>query len=201
MPTILGRDVGPIGYGLMSHTLGAPASLPTEDETFEALRTAADLGCLLWNGGEMYGPPTNNSLVLLNRFFSKHPEYADKVVLNIKGSMKPNWVPDCTPENIRQSVNNCVKQLNGTCRIHMFECARRDTNVPLDQQLNALKELVEDGTIDSVALSEVNANTIREAAQIVNISAVEIELSLWNTGPFENGIVKACADLDIPILA
>lgn len=93
MPTILGREVGPIGYGLASLTLGAPATLPAEEQAFAALRTAADIGCLVWNGGEFYGTPSSNSLVLLNCFFAKHPEYADKVVINIKGSMKPNWTP------------------------------------------------------------------------------------------------------------
>lgn len=201
MPNILGHEVGPIGYGLMSLTLGAPANLPSEEQAFEALRTAADLGCLVWNGGEFYGPPSSNSLVLLNRFFTKYPEYADKVVLNIKGSMRPNWIPDCTPEFIQQSVYNCVGQLDGKIRIHMYECARRDTKVPLETQIDTLKKLVEEGKIDSIALSEVNANTIREAAKLVEISAVEIELSIWNTAPLDNGILEACADLDIPILA
>ncbi|CAI6338012.1 unnamed protein product [Periconia digitata] len=201
MPTILGREVGPIGYGLMSLTLGAPANLPSEEQAFEALRAAADLGCLVWNGGEFYGAPSYNSLVLLNRFFEAYPEYADKVVLNIKGSMKPNWTPDGTPDNIKQSVENCVKLLGSKARIHMFECARRDKNVPLETQIGTLKALVEEGKIETVALSEVNANTIREAAKLVKISAVEVELSVWNTAPLNNGIVQACADLDIPILA
>jgi pyridoxine 4-dehydrogenase len=201
MPTILGREVGPIGYGLMSLTLGAPASLPSEEQAFGALRAAADLGCLVWNGGEFYGTPSYNSLVLLNRFFAKHPEYADKVVINIKGSMKPNWTPDGTPENIRQSVENCVNALGPKAKIHMFECARRDMKVPLEAQITTLKTLAEEGRIESVALSEVNANTIREAAKIVKISAVEVELSIWNTGPLKNGIAQACAELDIPILA
>jgi pyridoxine 4-dehydrogenase len=201
MPTILGREVGSIGYGLMSLTLGNPTTLPSEEQAFAVLRAAADIGCLVWNGGEFYGTPSYNSLVLLNRFFAKHPEYADKVVLNIKGSMKPNWTPDGTPENIKQSVENCVQALGSSAHIHIFECARRDAKVPLKTQIETLKALAEEGKIGSVALSEVNANTIREAAKLTKISAVEVELSVWTTGPLKNGIVQACAELGIPILA
>lgn len=201
MPTILGRNVGPIGYGLMSLTMGLPESLPTEEQAFAALSTAADLGCAIWNGGEFYGGPSYNSLTLLDRFFNKHPEYVDKVIINIKGSMKPNWTPDGSPEYIKHSVESCVEMLGPRAHIHMFECARRDTKVPLETQMTTLKTMVNEGKIGSIALSEVNANTIREASELVKISAVEVELSVWNTGPLKNGIAEACAQLDIPILA
>jgi pyridoxine 4-dehydrogenase len=52
-----------------------------------------------------------------------------------------------------------------------------------------------------VALSEVSAATIREAAEITKIVAVEVELSLWSTEPLTNGIAKTCAELKIPIIA
>lgn len=71
----------------------------------------------------------------------------------------------------------------------------------LETQIGTLKTLAEEGKIGAVALSEVNANTIREAAKLVKISAVEVELSIWNTGPLKNGVVQACAELEIPILA
>lgn len=86
-------------------------------------------------------------------------------------------------------------------RIDMFECARRDHSVKLEETLKTLEELVREGKIGGVALSEVSAKTIREAAAITKIVAVEVELSLFNTQPLTNGIVDACAELGIPILA
>lgn len=83
----------------------------------------------------------------------------------------------------------------------MFECARRDVNVPLKETLRELAKLVEEGKIGSVALSEVNADTIREAASITKIVAVEVELSLWSTGPLTNGIADVRKELGIPIIA
>lgn len=83
----------------------------------------------------------------------------------------------------------------------MFECARRDPKVPLKETLGALAELVDEGKIGGVALCEVSANTIREAAKITRIVAVEVELSLWSTEPLTNGIAEACFELNIPIIA
>lgn len=199
MPTILGHNVGSIGYGLQWHTLGH--KIPSQEQAFEAMRVAADMGCLVWDGGEFYGKPDYNSLVLLNRFFTQYPHYAGKIVLNIKGASQPNFMPNGSPEFVRSSVSNCLAQLEGKAKIAMFECARRDMEIPLETTLNTLKSLVDEGQIGSVALSEVNANTIREAAKIVKISAVEIELSIWCTDPLSNGITSTCAELGIPVLA
>lgn len=197
MPTILNKNVGPIGYGMASLT--TPSAPKPEDHAIECLRIAASSGCLCFNGGEFYGMPTYNSLILLNHFYAKYPEYADKVLLNIKGAMLPNFMPTGEPKVVRQSVENCVKQLGGA--IDMFELARRDVTIPLETQLITLKELKDEGKIKGIALTEVNANTIQEAAKIVDIAAVEIELSLWCTDPLHNGILKTCAELGIPVFA
>ena len=165
------------------------------------MRAALSSGCNLWDGGEIYGTPTDNSLTLLNKYFAAYPEDADKVVLNIKGAMSPDRIPDNSPAFVRQSVENCLKLLGERGKIDMFECARKDPNTPLKDTLEALAELVDQGKIGGVALSEVSAATIRQAAKITKIVAVEVELSLWQTEPLTNGIAQACFDLDIPIIA
>lgn len=164
------------------------------------MRAALEGGCNLWNGGVFYGTPESNSLTLLGRYYEKYPEDASKVVLNIKGAQK-GMIPDSSPENIRAEVDTCLKQLGGKGKIDMYECARRDPKTPLKDTLECLEGLVKDGKIGAIALSEVNAKTIREAAAITKIAAVEIELSLWSTDPLTNGIVDTCGELDIPIIA
>ncbi len=165
------------------------------------MRAALSTNCNLWDGGEFYGSPDNNSLTLLNKYYSKYPEDADKVVLNIKGALKPGFIPDGSPKFVRQSVERCVEMLGGKGKIDMFECGRRDPNTPLETTLGTLEELVKEGKIGGVALSEVNANTIRAAAKITKIVAVEVEVSLFSTEPLSNGIAEACAELNIPIIA
>jgi len=165
------------------------------------MRAALAANCNLWNAGEFYGTPEYNSLTLLNKYYAKYPQDAEKVVLNVKGGCRPNLESDGSPEFVKQSVTNCLQMLGEKGRIDMFECARRDPNVPLEQTLSALEELVNEGKIGGVALSEVSAATIREAAEITKIVAVEVELSLWSTEPLTNGIAKTCAELKIPIIA
>ena len=85
--------------------------------------------------------------------------------------------------------------------IHQFEPARRDKNTPIEFTVGALRDLVDEGKIGGVALSEVSSETIRKAAAVTKIVAVELELSLWETAPLTNGIAQACKELDIPIIA
>ena len=166
------------------------------------MRAALSSNCNLWDGGEFYGPsPDLNSLTLLRDYYTKYPEDADKVVLNIKGALRPGFIPDGSPKFVRQGVERCINMLGGNGKIDMFECGRRDPNVPLETTLATLEELVKEGKIGGVALSEVNADTIRTAAKITKIVAVEIEISLFCTEPLFNGITEACADLNIPIIA
>ena len=173
----------------------------SDEQAFAAMHTALEAGCNFWNGGEFYGPPERNSLVLLNKYYAKYPEDASKVVLNIKGGLGPSMVPDGSPESVRRSVETCLKQLGPRGKIDMFECARRDPNTPIDVTMRALEELVKEGKIGGVALSEVSANTIREAAKVTKIVAVEIELSLFSTDVLTNGIAQTCAELKIPMIA
>jgi pyridoxine 4-dehydrogenase len=180
-------------------SLTAPYAPVSEDNAIECLRTAAETGCLAFNGGEFYGLPTNNSLTLLKRFFAKYPEYEDKVLLNVKGAMLPNFVPTGEPTAVRESVENCVRKLGRP--IDMFELARKDTNLALETQLNTLKDLKNEGKIRAIALTEVSAATIREAVGIVDIAAVEIEVSLWCTDPLHNGILDTCHELNIPVFS
>lgn len=157
--------------------------------------------CALPSNGIVTSGMAANSTVHLKKYYAKYSEDAEKVVLNIKGATLPNLQPDGSPEFMRQSVTNCLKMLGDKGRIDTVECARRDPNVPLEQTLGALAELVNEGKIGGIALSEVSADTIREAAKITEIVAVEVELSIWSTEPLTNGIAEACFELNIPIIA
>jgi len=72
--------------------------------------------------------------------------------------------------------------------------ARIDPNTPVETSIKALAELVKEGKIGGIGLSEVNADTIRKAHAVHPISAVEIELSLFTPDPLHNGIMEACSE-------
>lgn len=96
----------------------------------------------------------------MSKYYAKYPEDADKVVLTIKGGFE-NRKPNSKPEYLRSEVEACLKTLDGKGKIDIFEPARRDHDVPLKESLGALDELVKEGKIGGVALSEVSAKTIR----------------------------------------
>lgn len=154
-----------------------------------------------WNGGEFYGPPEYNSLVLLERYLEKYPEDADKIAINIKGGGLGRAV-DGSPENTRRSLDNCIAQLKGRKKIEMFEFGRRDPKVPLEVSFGVIdKEYVQTGKLGGIALTEVSAETIHEAVKVTKVLAVESELSLFSTDVLHNGVAAACAEYNIPLIA
>ncbi|OQV01444.1 hypothetical protein CLAIMM_06805 [Cladophialophora immunda] len=197
--TIGGKVVGSIGYGLMGLTW-RPDPI-TDEQAIKSMKTAFTAGSNLWNGGDFYGTAERNSLTLLKKYFTRYPEDAAKVVINIKGGLGPDMMPDCSGANIREGVDKCLKQLGGTKSIDIFECARVDPKFPVEDTVRVLALLVQEGKIGGIGLSEVRAETIRRASKVHPIACVEVELSLWSTDILVNGVASTCAELGIPILA
>ena len=166
------------------------------------MRAALQTGANFWNGGEFYGTPERNSLTLLQEYFSKYPEDAEKIVLSIKGGMLPNEHKfDGREENVRRSVDTSNRLLKGTKTVDIFECARVDPGTPIEDTIKVLAEMVKEGKIKGIGLSEVSAQSIRRAHKVHPITAVEVELSLWATDILRNGIASTCAELNIPVVA
>lgn len=133
-----------------------------------------------WNGGEFYGTPDYNSLVLIERYLEKYPDDADKFIVSIKGGNNPKTGhSDGSPENTRRTLDDSIAQLKGRKKIDIFEFGRRDQNVPIEVTLDVMdKEYVQTGKLGGISLSEVRAETIHEAVKHTKIVAVEAELSL-----------------------
>lgn len=109
--------------------------------------------------------------------------------------------PDGSPENIKRSVENCLKLLDGKKKIDIFECARVDPETPLEVTLKELEKYVKEGKIGGIAMSEVGAESLKKAVKITKIVAVEVEVSLWALDPLNNGVGEICAKEGIPIVA
>ena len=172
-----------------------------DGQAFATMKAALAAGANLWNGGEFYGPRESSSLHLLNRYFTKYPQDADKVILNIKGGNDEGLDPHGDEAFVRASVENCVRILDGKKKIDIFECARVDKNVPIETTISALAKLVQEGKIGGIGLSECNAQTIQRAVKVHPIASVEVELSLWESNCLKNGVASTCAELGIPIIA
>ena len=154
---------------------------------------------LIGSVGEFYGfNPRSANLDLLAEFYGKHPEYREKTFLSVKGGC------DGREESIRRSVENINKHLRGTKRLDLFECARVDSTVPIEETIGTLRKLIEEGKFSYIGMSEASSATLRKAhavgifvlgcpisyppfVQVHPIAAVEIELSPWS---YENEAKK-----------
>ena len=168
--------------------------MPISD-AIAAMKTAVINGAIFWNGGTFYGPANANSLQLLNAYFTKYPEDANKVVISIKGPIKGD------ERSVRQTVDECLKVLDGRKKLDMFQCARVDPKTPIEETIGLLAQYIKEGKLSGIGLSEPKAEIIRRAAAVHKIAAVEVEFSLFALEMTQNGVAATCAELGIPIIA
>jgi pyridoxine 4-dehydrogenase len=158
------------------------------------------------NSGEFYsndplGDPGRN-LRLLARFYDKYPEYVDKTYLSVKGGLaRGEFRADASEENLRASVDTINKTLGGRKKMDLFEMARVDKSRSVEEAMRNMLKLRDEGHFKDIGLSEVSAKTIRAAAAVAPIAAVEVEYSPWSLDIEHNQVLSTCKELGIPIIA
>lgn len=200
--------VCPIGYGLMRLTW-APHQTPDE-KAFQTILEFLNGGGKFLDSGEFYGngpDHLHSNLELLARFFHAYPEWAEegKCLLSVKGGINLDGgklnAPDASIEALRKSVDSINQKLGGKKKMDLFQMARVDKRVPIEEVMKTYKILIKEGKFKHVGLSEVAADTIRRAHAVHPVSAVEIEYSPWLLDIENNGILATCEELRIPIIA
>ena len=214
---LAGKSIPINGFGLMSMSTSLthvkqfsrlfvsgysiPGNVVSDARAFPVLKSAISHGASLWAGATFYGTPEENSLHLANRYFAAHPSDALKITLCVKTGAINMTTMDCSPGYMRRSLENATRILDGKKTVDLFGPARVDPNVPIEDTVRAVAELVKEGKVGGILLSEVSADTIRRAAKVHAISAVEAEVSLWARDIFENGVAETCRELGIVVLA
>ncbi len=189
-----GINVSALGLGCMGMSFAyGPAD---EAESLRVLRRYIELGGNFFDTAEVYGPYLNEEL--LGRFLREVPR--ESVVLATKFGFKfVNGVRsgvDSSPENVRRACNDSLSRL-GIDHIDLYYQHRVDPNVPIEETMGALKELVTAGKIRSVGLSEAHPETIRRAAKVHPVAALQSEYSLWTRDVETNGVLATCRELGI----
>jgi len=200
-PKMLGNStlqVGRIGLGCMgmSEFYGGTRD---EAEHIKTLHGAIELGINHFDTADMYGVGHNEEL--LSRAFS---DRWDKVTVATKFGVRRGpggeWLGICgRPEYVKESCEKSLKRL-GLETIDLYYQHRPDPNVPVEESVGAMKDLVKEGKVRFIGLSEFSTEQIRAAHAVHPITALQTEYSLW-TRNVEEGILEVCRDLGIAFVA
>ncbi|MET0127927.1 MAG: aldo/keto reductase [Solirubrobacterales bacterium] len=194
-----GLEVSALGLGCMG--MSAYYGSADEDEATATIRETLDLGINFLDTAEMYGPFENEKLI--GKAVAGH---RDDWVIATKFGVRPErdesggWtrVRDGSPENVRRSVEGSLERL-GTDRIDLYYQHRMDPNVPIEETVGAMAELVAEGKILHIGLSEAAPERIRKAHATHPITAVQTEYSLW-TRDLEAEILPTLRELGIGLV-
>jgi aryl-alcohol dehydrogenase-like predicted oxidoreductase len=169
-------------------------------ESIATIHAALDAGVNLLDTGDFYGMGHNEMLV--GDALAGRPR--DEVVISVKfGAQRGpdgSWLGyDARPAAVKTALAYSLQRLR-TDHIDVYRPARLDSNVPIEETVGAIAELVEAGYVRYIGLSEVGADTIRRAAATHPISDLQIEYSLISRG-IERAILPTCRELEIGITA
>jgi len=186
------RLVGEIGLGCMGMSWAYGGGATSED-AHAVLSRALELGVNHWDTADLYGAGENEKLispVVKQRrdevfLATKFGNVYDRTLTTHQDQVEANapWIVDGTPEYVRASVDRSLQRL-GVDHIDLYYQHRVDPQVPVEETVGAMAELVKAGKVRYLGLSEVSANTIRRAHSVHPIAAVQNEFSLW-TRDFE----------------
>ncbi|WP_229075129.1 aldo/keto reductase [Actinoplanes sp. DH11] len=191
-------EVSRIGLGAMGMSHGYSGAGSDDAESIRTIHRAIDLGVTLIDTAEVYGPYINEELVgaaLKGR--------RDQVVLATKFGLishtgRGAGKPDSSPDSIRTAVDGSLKRL-GTDRIDLYYQHRVDPDTPIEETMGVLAELVTEGKIRYVGLSEAWIDTVRRAHAVHPVTALQSEYSLWTRDQEE--ILPVLRELGIGLVA
>jgi len=192
-------EVSRLGLGTMGMSAYYTGAGTDDSESIRTIQRAVDLGIAFIDTAEVYGPYTNEQLV--GRALAGR---RDQVVLATKFGLISHrhgdaLMVDGHPENIRAAIEGSLKRL-GTDHVDLYYQHRIDPSIAIEETVGALSDLVREGKVKQIGLSEAAPETIRRAHAVHPIAAIQSEYSLWTRDP-EAEILPLVQELGIGFVA
>lgn len=188
-----GPEVSAIGLGCMG--MSAFYGGADEAQSVSVIHRALDLGITLFDTAEMYGPHTNE--VLVGRALK---DRRDKAFIATKFGINYNadrsrLMTDGSPANVRRAIEGSLQRL-GVDHVDLYYLHRVDPDTPIEETVGAMAELVQEGKVRFLGLSEAAPDTLRKAHATHPITALQTEYSLWSREP-EDDLFAVTRELGI----
>ncbi|MGX1691180.1 aldo/keto reductase [Brevundimonas naejangsanensis] len=183
-----GPEVSAVGLGCMG--MSAFYGGADEAQSIAVIHRALDLGVTLFDTAEMYGPHTNE--VLLGKALQgRRDEAFIATKFGINRQPDGSAITDGSPANVRRAIEGSLSRL-GVDHIDLYYQHRIDPNTPIEETVGAMAELVKEGKVRFLGLSEAAPATLRRAHAEHPITALQTEYSLWSRDPEDEllGVVR-----------
>ncbi|WP_369753660.1 aldo/keto reductase [Flavobacterium sp. WC2409] len=199
-----GLYVPKVGLGCMGMTQIAGMDIygkADEAESIATIHRSLELGYNFLDTADLYGPLLNERLVA-KAIKGNRNQYtiATKFGYEIDDNEQLTWQFNGKKDYVKKAVERSLKNL-GTDYIDLYYLHRLDPNTPIEETVQAMAELVKEGKIGHIGLSEVSSETIKKAHNVYPLTAVQTEYSLFERGIEEAGILKTIRDLGIGFVA
>lgn len=190
-----GLEVSALGFGCMGMSFGYGPTAMTRAEQIAVIRAAHDKGVTLFDTAEAYGPYLNEDLVgEALAPFRRDIVLATKFGFDIQDNQIVGL--NSRPEQIRKVADASLKRLR-TDYIDLFYQHRVDPQVPIEDVAGAVKDLIQQGKVRHFGLSEASPQTLRRAYDVLPVSVLQTEYSLWTRDPETNGVLQTAEELGV----